>query len=235
MRRDPDPEPSPAVARPAPIEVVVIRSAKRKKTAQARLVDGRLEVRIPARSSKAEERRLVDVFRRRFERERRSTEIDLTARARTLATRFDLPVPAEIRWVSNQNGRWGSCSPHSGRIRLSDRMAGFPTWVIDAVIVHELAHLVHADHSPAFHAVANRYPLMERASGYLLAKGGETDPDADPLATGEDQPDDAAEATAPTGAAPTAAPPAVPSAGPSAPAPDDPWPENLFDTLPAEG
>jgi len=168
------------------VDVVVIRSAKRRKTAQARMVDGHLEVRIPARSSRAEERRLVDGFRRRFERAATSSGIDLTARARSLAKRFDLPVPTEIRWVSNQAHRWGSCTPSTGVIRISDRMADFPPWVVDHVIVHELAHLVERHHGPAFQALARRYPLAERAEGYLLAKTGGTDPTSDPLADDTD-------------------------------------------------
>ena len=167
------------------MEVVVIRSPKRRKTAQARMVDGHLEVRIPARSSKAEERRLVEVFRRRYERAGTSTGIDLTARAKKLAKQFDLPVPAEIRWATNQAHRWGSCTPSTGVIRISDRMAGFPPWVVDHVIVHELAHLVERRHGPAFQALANRYPLAERAEGYLLAKTGGEAPDADALADDE--------------------------------------------------
>jgi len=35
--------------------------------------------------------------------------------------------------------------------------------------MHELAHLVHSDHGREFHEVENRYPLAERAKGYLLA------------------------------------------------------------------
>ncbi len=167
------------------MEVDVIRSPKRRKTAQARMVAGRLEVRIPARSSKAEERRLVEVFRRRYERAGTSSALDLTARAKALAKRFDLPLPTEIRWVTNQAHRWGSCTPSTGVIRISDRMAGFPPWVVDHVIVHELAHLVEPRHGPAFHALANRYPLAERAEGYLLAKTGGTEPDADALADDE--------------------------------------------------
>ena len=71
--------------------------------------------------------------------------------------------------MGNQVSRWGSCSPASGEIRISDRVAPFPGWVLDAVIVHELAHLVEANHSPAFHALADRYPKQERAYGFLLA------------------------------------------------------------------
>jgi predicted metal-dependent hydrolase len=164
------------------VEVTVIRSPKRRKTAQARMVDGRLEVRIPARSSKAEEQRLVEVFRRRYERSTTSARLDLTARAAMLARRYDLPRPSEIRWVANQAHRWGSCTPSTGVIRISDRMVGFPPWVVDHVIVHELAHLVERGHGPAFQALAARYPLAERAEGYLLAMTGGTAPDADALA-----------------------------------------------------
>lgn len=177
------------------MEITVIRSTKRRKTAQARLVDGRLEVRIPARSSRDEERRLVEQFRRRFERADARARVDLTARARRLARAHDLPVPAEIRWVSNQVHRWGSCTPSTGVIRLSDRMADFPTWVIDHVIVHELAHLVEHHHDTRFRALVARYPLAERAEGYLLAKADGTDPAEDPMGDDVDpEPVDAAPA-----------------------------------------
>lgn len=176
------------------MEVDVIRSAKRRKTAQARIVAGRLEVRIPARSSKAEEARLVEVFRRRYEKAGSSATLDLTARAAKLARQLDLPAPTEIRWVTNQAHRWGSCTPSTGVIRISDRMAAFPPWVVDHVIVHELAHLVERRHGPAFYELANRYPLAERAEGYLLAKTGGDAPDADALA-GDEEPEADAPAT----------------------------------------
>ncbi len=167
---------------PGPMDVTVIRSAKRTKTAQARVVEGRLEVRIPARASRDEEARLVARFRRRFERTAASEGVDLATRARRLARTLDLPEPAEIRWVSNQAHRWGSCTPSTGVIRISDRMADFPPWVIDHVIAHELAHLVESGHGPRFRSLAGRYALAERAEGYLIAKSGATDPDTDPLA-----------------------------------------------------
>lgn len=148
----------------------VIRSTKRKRTVGARIVGGRIVVRVPHRLSKAETDEAVAALVARLERQRTSGQVDLAERARVLARRYDLPEPDRIRWVSNQQGRWGSCTPGSRDIRISDRIAGFPTWVVDAVVVHELAHLVHADHSPAFWALAHRYPRTERALGFLIAK-----------------------------------------------------------------
>jgi predicted metal-dependent hydrolase len=62
-----------------------------------------------------------------------------------------------------------------GSIRLSDRMARFPDWVIDYVVVHELAHLVEPNHTSEFWALVSSYPLTERARGFLLAKGWDSD------------------------------------------------------------
>ena len=67
---------------------------------------------------------------------------------------------------------------------MSDRLAGFPGWVLDYVIVHELAHLRVAGHGPAFWQLVNRYPMTERARGFLIAKGLE-DADVPPPATAD--------------------------------------------------
>lgn len=155
----------------APFAVQVIRSSKRKKSSQARLRGDVLEVRIPAWFSRGQEQETVDHFVEKFERSYSSDLIDLDSRAIELAGTFELPLPASITWVSNQRDRWGSCTPAHATIRLSDRLAGFPSWVIDYVIVHELAHLLEANHNDAFWAIVARYPLSERARGYLLAKG----------------------------------------------------------------
>ncbi len=157
--------------------VEVIRSAKRKKSAQARLVGNVLEVRVPAWISAKQEADFVTHFTEKFERERSTERINLAERAAHLAKIHDLPVPDEIRWVSNQKQRWGSCTPQDRTIRLSDRLASFPTWVIDYVIVHELAHLVELGHTEAFWALTNRYPLTERARGFLIAKSWGDDDD----------------------------------------------------------
>lgn len=168
-RDEPEPAPSDAVTT-ARLEVEVVRSAKRRKSVSARIVDGRIVVRMPQWMSKAQEAEYVTSLVEKLERQHSATEVDLPRRANELAARHDLPRPKSIRWVSNQRQRWGSCTPSTGEIRISDRIAAFPGWVLDAVIVHELAHLVHLHHSPEFWALANRYPKTERAYGFLIAK-----------------------------------------------------------------
>lgn len=156
-----------------PLEVNVIRSDRRTKTAQAKLSGQRVEIRIPSGCSPDEEAELVDHFTDKFERARLATMTDVTKRARRLAQKYELPEPTSIKWVSNQKGRWGSCTPADGTIRLSDRLASFPSWVLDYVIVHELAHLVEPSHNQRFWGLVAAYPLTERARGFLIAKGWE--------------------------------------------------------------
>lgn len=153
------------------MDVEVVRSKKRRKTVSAQIVDGRLRVSIPSWMSKAEEQRYVDDMVRRMTRRRTAETIDLVERTATLARRYDLPVPVSIRFVDNQLSRWGSCTPVDRTIRLSSRLAAYPSWVLDYVIVHELAHLVEAGHGPRFKALVARYPKAERATGFLIAKG----------------------------------------------------------------
>lgn len=155
--------------RVAAMEVEVVRSSKRRKSVSARIVDGRIVVRMPQWMTKAQEREYVGSLVAKLVRQHTAKAVDLTARARELARRYDLPAPRSIRFVSNQSSRWGSCTPSTGDIRISDRISGFPGWVLDAVVVHELAHLVEPHHGPAFQALADRYPKQERAHGFLLA------------------------------------------------------------------
>lgn len=150
--------------------VQVVRSTRRVKTAQARFVDGRIKVMVPASMSDAEERACVDRLVAQIQRRRASSRIDLPRRARALAQRLGLPRPRTIEWSDRQALRWGSCSVTDGSIRISTRVAGMPGWVLDAVIVHELAHLVVPHHGDEFHELAGRYELTERARGYLIAR-----------------------------------------------------------------
>jgi predicted metal-dependent hydrolase len=79
----------------------------------------------------------------------------------------DYPVPVQIRWVTNQNSRWGSCTPGDGNIRISHRIQGMPQYVIDAVLLHELIHLLVADHSPKFYSYLDKFTDYKLAKEYL--------------------------------------------------------------------
>jgi predicted metal-dependent hydrolase len=106
-----------------------------------------------------------------MERRRDTQRIDLARRARRLAARYDLPASRSIRWSPNQLTLWGSCTPADGAIRISARLGAYPRWVLDYVIVHELAHLAYRSHGPRFAGLVDRYPLAERARGFLIAMG----------------------------------------------------------------
>ena len=157
------------------MQVEVIRSTRRRKTIHAVERNGVVRLSIPHTLSAAEEKHWADVMVRRLQRRTDVSGIDVARRARVLADRHDLPRPKSIRWATNQNSLWGSCTPADGTIRISARLAAYPRWVMDYVIVHELAHLRYHGHGPRFHALVDRYPMAERARGFLIAKGLEPD------------------------------------------------------------
>ncbi|MBC3179128.1 M48 family metallopeptidase [Corynebacterium lujinxingii] len=156
------------------MEYRVIRSARRSKTVQARVVGGVAEIRIPAHFSARQEREVVTEMLAKLEAKTTTRSLDddtLTARARHLNNKV-LDGRARIgsvRWVSNQNTRWGSCTVATGDIRISDRLRDVPAYVLDAVLVHELTHTFIPNHSKEFYAWADRVPKAERARGYLEA------------------------------------------------------------------
>ena len=152
------------------LPVEVVRSRKRKRTIQAYVVDGRVRVLVPAGLSAPEEARLVETMVARATRRFTSTTVDLPTRAKQLARKYDLPSPSTIEWSDRQLTRWGSCTPADGKIRVSNRLATMPGWVLDWVLVHEMAHLEIPDHGDRFQALVSRYELGERAEGYLIAK-----------------------------------------------------------------
>jgi predicted metal-dependent hydrolase len=152
--------------------VEVRRSGRRRRTVAAYREQGRIVVLIPARMSRAEEKHWVAAMVERLERQeqrRRPSQTSLERRARELARRFlaGAAEPVSVRWVDNQRSRWGSCTPSDRTIRLSSRLQGMPEWVIDYVLLHELAHLVEPGHGKRFWALLERYPRTERARGYL--------------------------------------------------------------------
>lgn len=153
-------------------KIEVVRSARRRRTVSAHRDGDTVVVRVPARMSRSEEARWVAYLVERIERSerrRRPTDDALLERARTLSRRYlgGQARPAAVRWVDNQRERWGSCTPADRSIRLSRRLEGLPAWVVDYVILHELAHLIEPGHNARFWALLAGYPRLERARGYL--------------------------------------------------------------------
>ena len=161
----------------APVEVR--RSARRTRTVAAFWENGTAVVAIPARFTAAQERewvhRMLAKLHKQGERpaaagrRRPATDEALAAHAGQLSAKYfdGRAMPTSVRWVSNQNSRWGSATPAEGTIRLSDKLRSMPQWVIDYVLLHELAHLLVASHNAAFWQLLEAYPETQRAKAFL--------------------------------------------------------------------
>jgi predicted metal-dependent hydrolase len=162
---------SPHSGSPPPIRIVASR--RRRRTVAARLRAGVLELLVPDWMSHAERQRWAEVMSRRLQRrlERsRPSDQRLAQRAMSLNERH---FGGRFRWSSitfaDMAHLWGSCTFTSGAIRIASRASALPEWVLDYLLVHEMAHLEQSDHGSAFRELENRYPLSERARGYLMA------------------------------------------------------------------
>jgi hypothetical protein len=152
-------------------EVEVRISTRRRKSASAFWSDGRVVVVLPASMPRSARPEMVDDLVRRVLNYRphlAASDTDLTRRAGELADRYlDGVRPTSIRWVTNQNSQWGSCTCGTGEIRISDRLRVVPGWVLDAVLVHELAHLIEPNHSARFRALTGRFARSKEADVFL--------------------------------------------------------------------
>jgi hypothetical protein len=158
-------------SRPRKPRVEVRTSPRRRKTASAFWQDGRVVVMLPERLPRADRVELVDGLVERVLAQRPNvgaSDRDLEARARHLSDAYLGGVrPRSIRWVSNQRRRWGSCTSTTREIRISDRLRVVPGWVLDAVLVHELAHLIEPSHNARFRRLVAWYPRMDDADVFL--------------------------------------------------------------------
>lgn len=157
------------------MNVEVKRSRKRKKTVQAAFREGRMIVQIPSWMSKEEERRTVEDMKKkltaRIEKKELEKKEDLKTRAEQINCKYfngSLKIDS-VEFTGSQKSRFASCNYRKGRIRISSRLSKAPHWVMDYILIHELAHLIHPNHSKAFWESVYRYPLTERARGYLIA------------------------------------------------------------------
>lgn len=158
------------------VSVEVRRSGRRKRSVQAYRDGTKIVVLLPASMSRGDEQRWVRQMVDRViaaERRRRggvpASDAALQARSALLARRYLPPdtAPDSVRWVTNQNSRWGSCTPSTKSIRLSHRLKAMPQWVVDYVLLHELTHLIVPGHGADFWAHLDGYPHTQRAQGYL--------------------------------------------------------------------
>ena len=180
----------------APVEVR--RSARRRRTVAAFWENGTAVVAIPASFTRTQERewvhRMLEKLRLQGERgtpgagkRRPRNDAALASHAAELSAKYfgGRAAPSSVRWVSNQNSRWGSATPSDGSIRLSEKLRPMPQWVIDYVLLHELAHLLVAAHNAAFSRLLEAYPDTERAKAFLegvsfaTSRGLAADGDAD--------------------------------------------------------
>ena len=174
------------------MEIELVRGTRRRKHVEATLVGDQLRVSFPRWMSLADAQEAAEELAERMRRRIDPARIDVSARARRLAPEYGLPRPKKVDWSGHQISRWGSCTPEDSTIRVSERLAAFPSWVLDYVLVHELAHLLVDNHGPAHDDLVNRFPLAERARGFLIAKDLSPDDfdecDEPPLLSGDVRP-----------------------------------------------
>ncbi|MGE5309021.1 MAG: YgjP-like metallopeptidase domain-containing protein [Deltaproteobacteria bacterium] len=161
--------------------VKVIRSSRRRKTAGARLFGGTMYVTVPKSMPEAELKQIVDRFSRRFNKVLLKNELNSTKSLRQVAEELNsryfggsLKIDS-IQYVTDQTSKFGCCNCETRAIRISHTIAAMPGWVRDYVVMHEICHLKVPSHDKAFWDLVRRYPLAERAKGFLMAKGLEAD------------------------------------------------------------
>jgi predicted metal-dependent hydrolase len=156
-------------------QVEVRRSARRRRMVSAYREGDTVVVLLPARMTKSEEKHWVAEMLSRLQRSEtrrrsptRTSDAALLQRCEELSDRhLDGVRPTSVRWVPPMRTRWASCTPSEGTIRISERLRDVPAWVLDYVLVHELAHLRVPGHGKDFWQLVHRYPRAERAVGYL--------------------------------------------------------------------
>ncbi len=155
------------------IRITLVVERKRVKNVNARLEQSTLSVSAPLDlPQETLEPIIADLARKlvRRQRQRRvNSEEDALGLARRVAARFPHPPQIDrVLFVTTQRARWGSYSPRTSTIRLHSALREMPRWVLEAVVAHELAHVSHPDHSPAFWKLLRETcPDTDRATAFL--------------------------------------------------------------------
>lgn len=159
------------------MEVKIIKSKNRRKTISARVVGDVIQVNAPDDLPEEQLAKVVEKLtariKKQLQKRRLNSQTDLIGAAEELNRKYfnsELKIES-IEYSTNQVVSHGNCNFRDKTIRISHHLYGVPGWVRDYVIMHELAHIIHPNHSSSFWQLVNRYPLTERARGYLMAKG----------------------------------------------------------------
>lgn len=153
-------------------EIIVIRSARRKKNISAYRQGGRIVVSIPARMSKADERAMIPEMVAKIRAQEAAatmSEESLAKRVGELLSELAPEItarPSSVNWRAMRE-RWGSCTGIDRSIRISDRLKGAPEHVLDYVLFHEAIHLQFFDHGSEFMELLARFPEEKVAEAYL--------------------------------------------------------------------
>ena len=157
-------------------KIEILHSKRRKNTVEAKFVKDKLVIYLPEGMSESDEKTWIDKMIKWGERYKKRKQLNnnshLLMRSQKLNKKyFNGDLDFSIKFVSNQNTNFGSCTIKTRSIRISDRLAKMPRWVQDYVIIHELAHILYPNHSRKFWEKVNQYKYAERARGYLIAMG----------------------------------------------------------------
>lgn len=150
----------------------VIRKERRRRGISAFRQGGVIEIHIPARMSRRQEIEIIpEMIAMVLRREARERKTDLqlmqigVEQLATYLPEFDI-YPASINWRS-MNERWGSCTTVDRTIRISDRLIGAPSYVLNYIIFHELIHLKVIAHDQEFNNYLSRFTDKEKAEAFL--------------------------------------------------------------------
>lgn len=165
-------DPTPSAPAPSEPQVEIRPSARRRKTVEAHWEGDTIVVAVPQRLSRRARQACAEELAAKLVAARaaaRPSDEELLARATALSARYldGAAVPASVTWSSRQRRRWGSCTPADRTIRVSDALREVPAWVLDAVLLHELAHLLRPGHDAGFEALVARYPRHAEAEAFL--------------------------------------------------------------------
>ena len=176
------------------METIVIRSRRKTLSMQVK-GDGQVEIRAPLRTSDAEIRRFLETHRRWLEKHLQKAQALQQAKAGvrklTAAETAELKkkakrvLPERVAYwapligvrpgriaVRCQKTRWGSCST-KGNLNFNCLLMLAPEDVIDSIVVHELCHLKHMNHSKRFYAEIEKVLPDYRQHQQWLKDNGE--------------------------------------------------------------